>query len=120
MTGSGLLHLRFPEPYVGIVPRWIGHADFLVFWSGIAEILAGILLALPRTRRAGALLTMAILAAVFPANVQMALDGGRPGGGWYAGSTLVLWLRLPLQPLLIWLAWIVGDRPGLPVRGRRG
>jgi len=105
LIGSGALHLRKPELYTPIVPRALGNAGFFVFWSGILELVAAVLLLLPRTRRFGALLVAGILVGVFPANVQMALDGGRPGGGWYAGSTLVLWLRLLLQPLLVWWAW---------------
>lgn len=105
MGGSGAIHLIKPELYTPIVPRFLGDAGFWVFWSGILEIVAAVLLLLPRTRRWGALLTMAILVAVYPANIQMALDGGQPGGGWYAGSSLMLWLRLPVQPLLVWWAW---------------
>jgi uncharacterized membrane protein len=105
MAGSGVIHLKRPELYTPIVPEVIGHAGFLVFWSGVAEIAAGLLLLVPKTRRWGALLTMAILIAVYPANIKMALDGGQPGGGWFAGSTLMLWLRLPLQPVLVYWAW---------------
>ncbi len=105
MAGSGIIHLRKPEIYTPIVPRILGHAEFFVFWSGILEIAAGLLMLVPRSRRWGAALTMAILVAVYPANIQMALDGPQPGGGWYAGSSLMLWLRLPLQPLLVWWAW---------------
>lgn len=105
MAGSGAIHLRKPELYIPIVPRILGHAEFFVFWSGILQIVAGVLLLIPRTRRWGAVLTMAILVAVYPANIQMAIDGGRPGGGWFAGSSLMLWLRLPVQPLLVWWAW---------------
>ncbi|HEX2053126.1 MAG TPA: hypothetical protein VHJ78_05280 [Actinomycetota bacterium] len=105
MAGSGVLHLRKPEIYLPIVPRFLGNAEFYVFWSGILELAAAAFLVLPRTRRPAAMLTAAILIGVFPANVQMALDGGQPGGGWYTGSTVGLWLRLPLQPLLIWWAW---------------
>jgi uncharacterized membrane protein len=104
MVGSGVLHLRKPEIYLPIVPRAFGHAEFLVFWSGVVEIVAGILVLVPRTRRWGALLIAVLLVAVFPANVQMALDGPRPGGGWFAGSRAMLWLRLPVQPVLIWWA----------------
>jgi uncharacterized membrane protein len=105
MAGSGVIHLKKPELYTPIVPEMLGHAEFFVFWSGIAEIAAGMLLLVPRTRRWGAILTMAILVGVYPANIKMALDGGRPGGGWYAGSSLMLWLRLPVQPLLVYWAW---------------
>lgn len=112
MGGSGAIHLNKPELYTPLVPRFLGHAEFFVFWSGILEITAALLLLVPRTRRWGALLTMAILVAVYPANIQMAIDGGQPGGGWYAGSTLMLWLRLPVQPLLVWWAWtFFRDRP---------
>lgn len=105
MVGSGILHLVAPEPYERIVPRALGHAELLVFWSGILEIVAGSLLLIPRTRRVGALVIIAILIGVYPANIQMALDGPEPGGGWFTGSSLILWLRLPLQFLLIYWAW---------------
>lgn len=80
-------------------------------WSGLLEILAGMLLLVPGTRRLGALLTVAILVGVYPANVQMALDGPKPGGGWFAGSAALLWLRLALQPLLIYWAWTFARNP---------
>lgn len=110
-----MLHLIKPEPYERIVPRIIGHAEALVFYSGIAEIVSSVLLAMPRTRRLGAGLIMLILIAVFPANVQMALDGATPGGGFFTGSNVMLWLRLPVQPLLIWWAYTFfrGQRPSL-------
>lgn len=110
MVGSGVLHLVVPEPYERIVPRALGHAGFFVFWSGILEIAAGLLLLVPRTRRVGALLTIAILIAVYPANIQMALDGPQPGGGWFTGSSVMLWLRLPVQFLLIYWAWTFVER----------
>ena len=113
MGGSGTIHLTRPEIYTPIVPRILGHAEFFVFWSGILQIVAGLLMLVPPTRRWGAILTMAILVAVYPANVQMALDGPQPAGGWYAGSSLMLWLRLPVQPLLVYWAWtFVRNRPG--------
>ncbi|HEX2258737.1 MAG TPA: DoxX-like family protein [Actinomycetota bacterium] len=102
---SGLLHLVKPEPYERIVPRIIGHPEALVFYSGLTEIASSVLLAIPRTRRIGAGLIMIILVAVFPANIQMALDGPTPGGGFFTGSSVRLWLRLPVQPLLIWWAY---------------
>jgi uncharacterized membrane protein len=46
-----------------------------------------------------------LFVALFPANVQMALDGGTGGG--LLGSPLVAWLRLPLQiPLIVWAVWV--------------
>lgn len=105
LGGSGVLHLVKPEPYQRIVPRVLGHEEFFVLASGIVELLAAALLWAPATRRWGGALTAALLVAVFPANVSMALDGPDPDGGFFTGSALLLWLRLPLQPVLIWWAW---------------
>jgi uncharacterized membrane protein len=117
MVGSGLLHLVRPEPYARIVPRPLGSPEPYVFWSGIAELIAGSLLLSPRTRSWGGKLTAALLVVVFPANVKMALDGAVPGGNWFTGSDLLLWLRLPLQPLLVWWAWsFARDSGGTPAR----
>ncbi len=67
------------------------------------EVVAGVLVAVPRTRRLGAWMAVVVLVAVWPANVQMALDGGLPGAGFPAGATAVSWLRVPLQaPLIVW------------------
>ena len=111
MAGSGILHLRKPELYLPIVPRILGNPEPYVFWSGVLEILAAMLLIVPATRRLAGLLTVAILLGVFPANVQMALDGPQPGAGWFAGSPALLWLRLPLQPVLIYWAWTFARNP---------
>ncbi len=105
LIGAGTLHFVIPRSYQRIVPRFLGHAPLLVAVSGVAELMAGVLVAVPRTRRIGAGLAFALFLGVWPANVQMALDGGLPGTGFPGGSALIAWLRVPLQiPLLIW-AW---------------
>jgi uncharacterized membrane protein len=102
---AGLAHFAFPRTYERIVPRFAGDPVFWVRWTGVAELACAALLVNRGTRRVGALLTIAILVAVFPANIKMALDGGIPGKGFPLGSPVVAWLRLPLQvPMIIW-AW---------------
>ncbi len=94
-----------PRPYLRIVPAPLtSWRSEVVIVSGIAEILCALLLLLPRTRRIGAYATAALLVAVFPANVQMALDGGVGDAGFPANSAALAWLRLPLQVPLIWWA----------------
>ena len=115
VAGSGLAHFAAPELYERIVPRPLGHARFLVQASGVAEVAGGLLLALPRTRRLGGWVVAAVLVAVFPANVQMALDGGLAGSRSVLGSAAVAWLRLPLQVPLVWWAAREGAGPD-PVR----
>jgi len=100
MGGSGIAHLIVPEPYLKIVPRWVSSASAAVFWSGIAELAVAAALVHPRMRRAGAWATIALLVAVFPANIQHALQVEPGTGEWWATRA-----RLPLQPVLIWWAW---------------
>ena len=97
---AGVMHFVIPRTYEAIVPRALPARRELVYASGVAEIACGLGVLHPRTRRAASLLSVATLAAVFPANVNMALNPDRydvPGG------RAALWLRLPLQlPLALW------------------
>jgi len=112
--GSGVLHLVAPRFYRRIVPAPLKHRQAeIVAMSGVAEIACALLLLHPRTRRAAALATAVLLVAVFPANVQMALDGGYPDAPFPANSRLGAWLRLPLQvPLVLWALRFREDRAG--------
>ncbi len=105
---AGVLHFVVPELYVQIVPPFFPAPLALVYLSGLAEIAVGIALLIPRTRQYAAWATVALLVAMFPANVYMATHGvvieGLPGGG--DPSELVRWGRLPLQGVLIlWALW---------------
>lgn len=100
-----MVHFFSPKIYYKAVPRFLGNPAFWIFVSGVAQLTAAVLLAIPRTRRVGAGFTALLLIAVFPANLQMALDGPVPAGNWFTGSRAVLWLRLPIQPVLIYWAW---------------
>ena len=104
---AGIAHFVVPRSYERIVPRVFDDPAFWVRWSGAAEIGCAALVAHPRTRRPGALAAICLLVAVFPANVQMALDGGIAGEPFPLGSPAAAWARLPLQsPAIIW-AWRV-------------
>ncbi|GAC1590672.1 MAG: membrane protein [Acidimicrobiales bacterium] len=96
-TISGTLHLVSPAVYVPIVPGWAGNARAVVLVSGVAELAGAALLARRRTASLGGWYSAALLVAVWPANLKMALDGG-----------VLAWLRLPLQIPLIWAAVLVG------------
>ncbi len=104
LSGSGVLHVVAPAPYRRIIPAPLrDRAAAVVAVSGACEISCALLLAFPRTRRLGASLTAALFVAVFPANVQMALDGGYADAPFPANSAALAWLRLPLQlPLILW------------------
>lgn len=105
---TGVGHFLAPKALERIVPPQLPEPMALVYLSGVAEVAVGVGVLVPRTRRAAAWGTVALLLAVFPANLYMATSGvaieGAPGGG--DPSALVRWGRLPLQGvLLLWALW---------------
>lgn len=100
-TAAGMLHFLRPKMYEQIVPEILPAHHEIVLASGAAEIAGAVLVVFPRTRRLGGLWLVATLLAVFPANVNMALNPDR----YDAIAPALLWARLPLQGLLIW--WVL-------------
>ena len=112
LATSGVTHLVRPEVFEGMVPRALPATRGLVYASGVVELLCAAGLVTPSTRRAAGWCSAVLLVAVFPANVQMAVDAWQDWsagevGTPYAVATL---LRLPLQLPLIWWAWRVTRR----------
>ena len=103
LAGVGTLHLVHPKPFDAMVPRFLGEPRWWTYASGAAEITGAALLAHPRTRRLGGWWAAALFVAVFPGNVQAALDGGMRGAPAPLDTAAAAWLRLPLQiPLVVW------------------
>ena len=100
---GGILHFLRPAMYMKIVPPYVPWHLAMVYVSGAAEILGGIGLLIPRVRRSAALGLVALLIAVFPANIYMATNPIQAGASSLPPA--VLWGRLLLQPLLIW--WVL-------------
>jgi uncharacterized membrane protein len=112
---GGTMHFVAPAVYAMIVPPWLPNAPLLVLISGVAEILGGLGVLHPRTRRLAGWGLIALLVAVFPANVHMLqlayVNQSTPL--WKAA----LWFRLPLQPLVMWWVWRAAIRsPARPSR----
>lgn len=101
-VGAGLNHFIIPRAYRAIVPPSMqDDAARLVTISGVAEIVGGIGVLLPHTRRLSGLGLIALLAAVFPANLHMARASER----FPRIPRWALYARLPLQPLMMRWAW---------------
>lgn len=98
---AGTLHFLRPEYYEQIMPGYLPAHRELVLISGAAEIAGGVGVAFSRTRRAAGTWLIALLVLVFPANLNMALDPER----FRSIAPILLWVRLPLQGLLIWWAY---------------
>jgi uncharacterized membrane protein len=101
---AGINHFVMPKVYKRIVPSYLPAPDALVYASGVAEAAGGLGLMIPGTRRYAGWWLLATLAAIFPANVEMAVHPDRypqvPGG---ARS---LKARLPFQA--VFAAWVLG------------
>ena len=106
---AGTLHLLRPGLYVRIVPRWLPAASILVLVSGLCEIAGGAGVLLPATRVLAGWGLLALLVAVFPANVQMLLDAHARHASRAWQSMLIA--RLPLQAVLMWWVWRATIRP---------
>ena len=100
--GAGTLHFVRAPLYVEIMPSYLPYPLELVYFSGICEILGGIGVLIPFLRRWAGLGLIALLIAVFPANLNMAINNIAVAG--VSLPPLLLWLRLPLQLALI--AWV--------------
>ncbi|QFZ16831.1 DoxX family protein [Saccharothrix syringae] len=100
LGAAGATHFAKPRPYDSIVPRALpGRPRTWTYASGVAELALAAAVAAPRTRGLGGKLAAAFFAAVFPANVKMALDHRAKS----PGARAVAWGRLPLQvPLVLW------------------
>ncbi|MGQ0433639.1 MAG: DoxX family protein [Microthrixaceae bacterium] len=109
---AGVMHFANPRFFDDIVPSWMpGAPRTTTHLSGVAELTCAALVANRRTARIGGWATLLLFIAVYPANVQMTIDVGRPSSleDW------LVWARTPLQvPMLLWarrVARHAGVRP---------
>jgi uncharacterized membrane protein len=104
---SGILHFLKPRFYEAIVPPAIEPAKKeVVAISGAAEIAGGLAVLHPASRRFGRLWLLALLVAVFPANIHMAVNPEQVQGlDLKKVPRWALWARLPLQPLAMLWVW---------------
>jgi len=103
------LHFIKPAPYLRIIPPYIPWHAAMVWISGAFEILGGLGLLVNATRKTASWGLVALLIAVFPANVYMAQHPIEAGAA--AIAPVLRWGRLPLQVVLIWwLLWSTRPR----------
>jgi uncharacterized membrane protein len=98
---SGVLHFTHTRAYERIMPPYLPLHRESVLVSGVAEIAGGAAVLAPQTRPAARWGLLALLAAVFPANVHMALNPR----DFKQIPPWALWLRLPFQGLFAWAVW---------------
>ncbi len=105
---AGVNHLVNPKVYLAIMPDQIPAHPQMVLWSGIAEVIGGLAVIPKRTRNPFARWwILGVLAAVYPANIHMALNPER----YKKIPEPALWARLPLQFVAAWWAWRATAKP---------
>jgi uncharacterized membrane protein len=101
---AGFNHLMNPAFYLAIMPPDLPNPEWLNVISGLAEIVLGVYLLEPRTRVLAAWGIIALLIAVFPANLYVAMQNvGEGGPGTGAGAAN--WVRMPFQAVFLGWAW---------------
>jgi uncharacterized membrane protein len=109
---AGCNHFLSTAVYYVIMPKWLPVPGFLIYFSGILEIIFGILLLFAKTRKLAAVLIILMLIAFLPAHVymiQMAPFTLRK----ILITPLIAWLRLPFQLLFIGWACYYYKKPNL-------
>ena len=99
---AGINHFWHEEFYVKILRGFLPYPRLLVYISGVTEVLCGAGLLFPATRHVAAWNTIVLLIAIFPGNIRMVVEAKR-----FSTSAILLYLRLPLQLVLIWLAYLL-------------
>ncbi|MGJ3240515.1 MAG: DoxX family protein [Anaerolineae bacterium] len=111
---AGINHFINPQFYVAIMPQYLPYHLELVYLSGFFEIAGGVGVLIPAIRRLAVWGLIALLIAVFPANLHMALNA--PAFADIAPAW-VLYLRLPLQLVMIiwvWWSWKIFEKTSRP------
>ena len=117
LIAAGVMHLVRPEFYLRIMPDYLPWHLELVYLSGASEIACGVGLLVPRWRSAAAWGTIALLIAVFPANIYLYQHQELLP----VASPMLHLLRLPLQALFIlWAWWHTGKSAATPNENSRG
>lgn len=111
LVTTGLAHFLATDAFRPLIPGRLGSPDSWVYGSGLAELACATAVAVPRTRRVGGYAAAALFVAVFPGNVQMALDAGARS----AAYQVLTYARLPLQvPLVVWAIAVARRAPRPP------
>jgi uncharacterized membrane protein len=115
-ASAGVLHVTVPGPFLSITPSWVPDAPKVIFVTGLCEIAGAIGLLVPRTRRYAGIGLALYAACVFPANIKHAVTSLTA-----PDASLWQWLyhvvRLPLQPVLIWIALFAAAIFRWPMKG---
>lgn len=102
MGTVGAAHFVATDMMVQMLPRWVPMQRAVVLGSGVVEV--GCAVGLVRRRPWAGPASAAVLLAIWPANIQMALDAGTGRNKGLADNRILMWARVPMQIPMIWAA----------------
>lgn len=107
-AGVGVMHFIKTETFALAMPNYLPEKILLVQLTGVIEILGALGLLISKTRKAAGICIALFLVCVFPVNLNMALhpENFHPVPAW------ALYLRLPIQGVLIWMAMVASKYKG--------
>ncbi|MBC6112333.1 MauE/DoxX family redox-associated membrane protein [Pedobacter fastidiosus] len=108
---AGCNHFISTDGYYAIMPKWLPAHGFLIYLSGVIEIILGVLLLFSRTRKLASLLIILMLLAFMPAHIYM-IQIAPFMLGKILVTPFIAWIRLPFQLLFIGWAWYYFRNPG--------
>jgi uncharacterized membrane protein len=102
---AGLNHFRSPGVYLALIPPYFGYHEEINILSGMREIMGGVLMFIPATRKIATGLVILLLIAFIPAHIYMIQMNGCVSKNLCVPAW-VAWMRLiPFQFILIWWTW---------------
>jgi uncharacterized membrane protein len=105
---AGVSHFTRPEFFLSLMPPYFPLHTELVYLSGVAEIVLGVLVAIPRTAMFAGWGIIAMLITFLPVHVHMLVNNHL----YPEAPTWALVARFPLQAIFIlWAYWYTTDRP---------
>lgn len=103
---AGIPHFTHPDFYAPMMPNYLPWHRELILLSGLFEILGGLGMLFEKTRRFSSLGLIALLIAVFPANIHIVINEVPIVDGPI--NPIAMWARLPFQLLFIYMVWWAG------------
>ena len=100
-TCGGIAHFVVADFFTKAMPSYLSHHFELVIISGVFEILGAVGILVPKTRLLAGYCLIALIIAVYPANIDMALNPEK----FPDIPVIFLYIRLPFQFLFIWFVW---------------
>jgi len=98
---GGIGHFVLTRTFVGVVPPYVPYPLEIVYFTGVCEIAGALALLYPPLRRIAGLCLIALAICVTPVHIQMLIEADK----YQALGAVVLWVRLIIQPIFIWIIW---------------